>query len=349
MARKAMVDHAFLCEANCSLILFDEAHHAVRGHPFVQIVASLGPSADVRIVGLTASFLHGKLCDPQRKRALLELNLRSRLWVPKEEEMQGYSLDQHFERVPYEESDIDAAWAVERTEQILAAALEGAPDEARSALEGNAKKAGDVLVLLGQLGWSYFVAQALCPMARAKMEAKARNIDNTKTKEQLQEAMQHLSDLQQRLLSACSGGASAAEEGVEGECDEEANAPAPRYSGKVEALLSLLKYLSEEADDSEQPLRCMIFCERVATTYPLSYLINDFLGKQVSLPVSGVSAMTESVRNANLEAFNVGRVGMLVATSSLEEGIDIQKCNVVIRFDIFHNVKSHVQGAGTRS
>ncbi|CAK0903086.1 unnamed protein product, partial [Prorocentrum cordatum] len=192
----------------------------------------------------------------------------------------------------------------------------------------------------------YFWEEALCPMARAKMEAKARNIDNTKTKEQLQEAMQHLSDLQQRLLSACSGGASAAEEGVEGECDEEANAPAPRYSGKVEALLSLLKYLSEEADDSEQPLRCMIFCERVATTYPLSYLINDFLGKQVSLPVSGVSAMTESVRNANLEAFNVGRVGMLVATSSLEEGIDIQKCNVVIRFDIFHNVKSHVQGAG---
>lgn len=35
-----------------------------------------------------------------------------------------------------------------------------------------------------------------------------------------------------------------------------------------------------------------------------------------------------------------------MATDSIEEGIDIQTCNVVVRFDAFHNVKSHVQGTG---
>ena len=35
-----------------------------------------------------------------------------------------------------------------------------------------------------------------------------------------------------------------------------------------------------------------------------------------------------------------------MATDSIEEGIDIPTCNVVVRFDEFYNVKSHVQGSG---
>ena len=52
------------------------------------------------------------------------------------------------------------------------------------------------------------------------------------------------------------------------------------------------------------------------------------------------------IRMENIDLFNKGTSQILVATASMEEGIDIQACNVVICFDKFHNVKSHVQRAG---
>merc|ERR1712136_706417 len=52
------------------------------------------------------------------------------------------------------------------------------------------------------------------------------------------------------------------------------------------------------------------------------------------------------IRKENLDKFNSGMSKILVATDSMEEGIDIQACNVVISFDKFHNIKSHIQRAG---
>ena len=36
----------------------------------------------------------------------------------------------------------------------------------------------------------------------------------------------------------------------------------------------------------------------------------------------------------------------LSPTATLEEGLDVPECQYVVRFDPFHTVKSHVQGAG---
>jgi endoribonuclease Dicer len=41
-----------------------------------------------------------------------------------------------------------------------------------------------------------------------------------------------------------------------------------------------------------------------------------------------------------------GHVNVLVASDVLEEGIDIQKCNLVVKFDVPKNYRSYVQSKG---
>jgi len=189
------------------------------------------------------------------------------------------------------------------------------------------KKADYVFGLLGGRGWAFFISEGICHMARARLEAKDRHIDNERFRKKTQEALQQIDDVRKRLHNLMNSS--------EGFIED---------SGKAESLLTLLQELSEETGSDH--LRCMVFCEQVAATYPLADLINNRLGRRAALPVSGGSSMPERIRKQNLDAFERGTVGILVTTNALEEGIDVQDCRIVIRFDVFHNVKSHVQGAG---
>ena len=53
-----------------------------------------------------------------------------------------------------------------------------------------------------------------------------------------------------------------------------------------------------------------------------------------------------AVQNEALENFRGGRTNLIVATSVIEEGIDVQATNLVVRFDEPKNLKSYVQSRG---
>merc|ERR1719229_794007 len=78
---------------------------------------------------------------------------------------------------------------------------------------------------------------------------------------------------------------------------------------------------------------------------PLSKLIEYRIGISC-LPVRGVNSMSNEERSRALSNFRQGTVKCLVATCSLEEGLDVPDCKVVIRFDYFASVRSHIQGSG---
>lgn len=56
--------------------------------------------------------------------------------------------------------------------------------------------------------------------------------------------------------------------------------------------------------------------------------------------------MKSKDQNKILRRFRNEEFNVLVATSVVEEGLDVKKCNVVIRFDGLNNYRAYVQSKG---
>ncbi|CAL0334495.1 unnamed protein product [Lupinus luteus] len=100
-------------------------------------------------------------------------------------------------------------------------------------------------------------------------------------------------------------------------------------------------------------MRCIVFVERVITAVVLETLLNVLLPKYNSWKTkfiaghnSGLKNQTRNKQNEIVEEFRDGLVNIIVATSILEEGLDVQSCNLVIRFDPCPTVCSFIQSRG---
>ncbi|KAG5600285.1 hypothetical protein H5410_031655 [Solanum commersonii] len=130
--------------------------------------------------------------------------------------------------------------------------------------------------------------------------------------------------------------------------DIQANADAGYLSSKVTCLLeSLLEYRDQK------DLRCIIFVERIITAIVLQSLLNELLPElcgwrteYTAGHISVVQSQSRKLQNKIVEEFRKGLVNIIVATSILEEGLDVQSCNLVIRFDPSATVCSFIQSRG---
>ncbi|XP_022987458.1 endoribonuclease Dicer homolog 2 isoform X1 [Cucurbita maxima] len=128
----------------------------------------------------------------------------------------------------------------------------------------------------------------------------------------------------------------------------EADMAAGLMTAKVVCLIeSLLEYRSVE------DIRCLVFVERIVTAVALQTLLSVLLPKHTCWKAkyiagrnSGLQTQTKKKQNEIVEEFRCGKVNIIVATSILEEGLDIQSCNLVIRFDPSSTVSSFIQSRG---
>ncbi|XP_039686333.1 endoribonuclease Dicer homolog 2 isoform X2 [Medicago truncatula] len=100
-------------------------------------------------------------------------------------------------------------------------------------------------------------------------------------------------------------------------------------------------------------MRCIVFVERVIAAIVLEVLLNALLPKYNSWRAKFIAGtgsklqnQTRKIQNEIVEEFRKGLVNIIVATSILEEGLDVQSCNLVIRFDPSPTVCSFVQSRG---
>ncbi|XP_020230787.1 endoribonuclease Dicer homolog 2 isoform X2 [Cajanus cajan] len=121
-------------------------------------------------------------------------------------------------------------------------------------------------------------------------------------------------------------------------------------TSKVCCLIdSLLEYSYRGLTD----IRCIIFVERIITAVVLQDLLNTLLPKYNSWKTKFIAGQNCGLQNQSrrkqndiVEEFRMGLVNIIVATSILEEGLDVQSCNFVIRFDPSPTVCSFIQSRG---
>ncbi|GAU11988.1 hypothetical protein TSUD_196120 [Trifolium subterraneum] len=121
----------------------------------------------------------------------------------------------------------------------------------------------------------------------------------------------------------------------------------PFFSAKLLRLIGILTTFR-----LQQNMKCIIFVNRIVTARALSFILrqlqllrhwkSDFL---VGVH-SGVKIMSRKAINTIVEKFRSGELNLLVATKVGEEGLDIQTCCLVIRFDLPETVASFIQSRG---
>lgn len=118
-------------------------------------------------------------------------------------------------------------------------------------------------------------------------------------------------------------------------------------SAKVGCLIQTLLYYRDRG-----PLRGIIFVRRVIASMVMGNLLSymncfaSIKSEYMAGNGSSLQAQTQKEQKQIIDAFREGKVNIIVATQVLEEGLDIQECNLVIRFDLSDTVCSFIQSRG---
>lgn len=133
-------------------------------------------------------------------------------------------------------------------------------------------------------------------------------------------------------------------------------------SPKVQKLISYLQTTFNS--NVEKELQCLIFTDRRSTAKALYHVIKYFgdytiqeniqkfplkadfvIGSNKKLPCDVEIIISQSDGNA-IEKFSEKKLNCLTCTDVLEEGIDLQMCNLVIMYDPPDTLRSYIQSRG---
>jgi endoribonuclease Dicer len=130
-----------------------------------------------------------------------------------------------------------------------------------------------------------------------------------------------------------------------------------KYStSKVRILINYLKIKFFE--DTE--LQCIVFVERRYTAKVLYHLFKEYgkydkefritpdfmVGFTGELPESIEAILKRNFNRVALDKFKLGKTNCMISSSVLEEGIDIQSCNLVVMYDKPKTYRAYVQTKG---
>uniref|UniRef100_A0A0E0KSN5 Dicer-like protein 4 n=1 Tax=Oryza punctata TaxID=4537 RepID=A0A0E0KSN5_ORYPU len=121
----------------------------------------------------------------------------------------------------------------------------------------------------------------------------------------------------------------------------------PFFSDKFSVLINVLSRYG-----LQENMKCIVFVKRITVARAISNILRnlkclDFWKCEFLVGChSGSKNMSRNKMDAIVERFSSGEVNLLVATSVGEEGLDIQTCCLVVRFDLPETVASFIQSRG---
>ena len=340
-----MLTHGFINISRVNLLIFDECHHAVKKDPYVQIMTFYNdcPSQRPKILGLTASIISGK-CKPdqlERKIRDLESVLCCRTETAKDlAEVAKYATNPDEVLVKY--SSI-----------TLTAGLKSVLEDFLRFLELQASKnniAGDLKSLIEE---TLYVLENVSVSAAVKtvnqiLIADVKEILDTVAMKPWNRRLCESTLLQADIFVK--------------KCESFLRENGNDHSQKLTKLLEILAdtnpcFNPHSMLQDENSICGIIFVERRAAAVCLSNFLQELQDEGgclnhirshyiVGHTGKGGCNMNVKKQQNTLREFRSGAINFLVATSVVEEGLDVRKCNLVIRYDFPKTFQSHVQSKG---
>lgn len=349
---RLIVQHGFLALSRVNLLVLDECHRAVKQHTYREVMRCMDvvpPGERPRILGLTASVLNSKAKEREVERRIrdLETALNARvLTVSNQQSMARYGTKPREILVEHGPSSPTCA-----SIQVPKAVRGRGTTSQGQELDRRQTSLGSVLLNLGT--WcAHLAASVVMEEARHMLDGQ----DDTTVLREVEASLEWFDEVRKRLRQCINSTASAGL--VE-------HPLLVLSSPKLKRLLEILWVFQPGGSvrtPQALPLCGIVFVKErivarvladwlreVADKIPrYRYLRPCFIvGHGGSFQLGSKEAgMSFKKQCKVLRQFCRQEYNLLVATSVVEEGMDVPKCNLVVRFDFPDDFRSYVQSKG---
>ena len=336
-----------------NLIVLDECHHAVKSDDYVQIMKMFDSCKDEleypRVLGLTASILPSK-CKPgelEKKIRGLEEILRSRAQTARDlDDVVKYAARPTEKMLYYRYSSADGE-VTELLEGVVSEFFSQLPRATRKKqcvqmVKSDLEDALHILVNLGLWSAHKYALEATAELEHFLEDNGAYFEKNLLEQDFVSLGITQLKQFHKRLLALL-------------------QLQPYDTSPKV---MELIRFL-ETWNRTQTQLLGIVFVERRTTAIVLTRLLQKLFKDKPSLRhmtcdfvvghnSSGAydnllrrsARMNIKKQEKVLDRFRENKMNLLVATSVVEEGVDVPKCNLVVRFDLPQNFRAYIQSKG---
>ncbi|XP_065349266.1 endoribonuclease Dicer-like [Cloeon dipterum] len=371
-----IMDKGYMKMSNISLLVIDECHHATKGHPMSQLMKYHYNENDAdmpRIMGLTATLTKTCVSDESAlnmRLQELELNLHSKIVKhDNDDDLKGLYANPDIRVYQSPASDAAAEERAKKIEKILTNVpfllqnKEGL-DLFSLEIQKEYKELGYLLTKKGGINHDLqlvildilhhlnnldvFPAKLALKYHLARLKVLRKTVDGKKF-ELLNKMLEHLALVQEEMEEAMSPYKDNMLQMFHYSCP------------KVHFLFTVLAEETFKYKEDDFRLCGIVFTQRRVTAIILYHLMkiamehdqrfaqvkpDVILGCNKSVFGTMEYAWDSSKLRKSVARFNKGITNLCFATNVLEEGIDIPRCNIVVRFDRITTMTSFIQSKG---
>ncbi|KAK1759415.1 hypothetical protein QBC47DRAFT_437129 [Echria macrotheca] len=326
--------HSWIRMDQINLLVFDEAHHTKKNHPYARIIKDFYTDfKDVekrpRILGMTASPVDAKV-PPERAAAELEGLLHSRIaTVADPTVLQQTVCKPKKETVLEYDRRVACMTELDKSLRILIGGHKLFRKPCAFATTASLELGPWCVDRFWQLHFEQEEMTAL----------EAKTVRNAR--QDAEEPDRYLKELRE------------AREMVKSHGFSPAVMDSSLFSSKV---MKLVEVLRDQFKDDGPNRKCIVFVEQRNTAMMLGDLFQQdgmtIPGVRFGVLMGGGSSNLESPKISfrdqvvTILKFRRGELNCLFATTVAEEGLDIPDCNVIVRFDLYHTLIQYIQSRG---
>ncbi|KAJ5246236.1 dicer-like protein 1 [Penicillium chermesinum] len=323
--------NAFIKMRQINILIFDEAHHTKKEHPYARIIrdsySKTEPEGRPKVFGMTASPVDAKV-DIAQAASQLEDLLDSRIATTLKLPLLRQVVQRPSEETwPYKK--LGPPFETELYQKIIAGY--GDIKSLQPVFQFTKQASSELGIWCTDRIWEKALSDDVLPKLEGSVNRGTKL--ESQSPEMVEKEISRIHEISQIVRAH----------------PKDHPLGAGQLSSKVELLLTLFQHHFGNSDNK----KCIVFIEKRNTAKVLFELC-----QQLEIPNMRPGVLV-GVRNVDLTArftfrqqflalvrFRKGEINCLFATSVAEEGLDIPDCNLVIRFNLYDTVIQYVQSRG---